>query len=644
MKIKNNKLGGSFMFKDLIYVIPKEKHSEESLKKILAEHPEIKFVSLVGIDLSGNDTDEKIPVKLFLEDINTFLNGAVQTDGSSVVLPGIASLNNAKVDIVADHEVNWFVDYNYEFVDPILDKPVGTLRIPSFLFHEGKAVDSRYILKNSINHFKNTLLELFKSYPESLASYGIKYDDIDDLVPTSATELEFWVKTPDEKAVVEELSTSQVLQEQYWTRTKGAVRTAMEQSLLLMEEYDLEPEMGHKEVGGVKAKMDESGKLTHIMEQLEIDWKYSTSIQAADNELLARTIIKETFRRNGLDVTFQAKPIDGVAGSGEHTHIGMALKLKNGKRINLFTATKEHFLSVIGYASVMGILKNYEVINPFVSATNDSLRRLKPGFEAPVCIVTSLGHSVDMPSRNRTILIGLIRDLENPLATRFELRAPNPYTNTYLCLATLYMAMMDGITYAITNKKDEDALLKELSKEPGEETVYLERDRAYRAEEDVFEDFTDEERVKYFGKAPATVYENLSAFDKYSNKLKALKAGDVLNDKLIESFKLAVTKRWLTEITGRIILNYSDEIRSYKMLHSLDKALDLDVSNWMAINNIRYYLMKDTYTSKSLFTRIKEAIEDKDYSKVSMLQLELDSKMKELRELYANYKKNLLDI
>ena len=51
------------------------------------EHPEIKFVSLVGIDLSGNDTDEKIPIRLFLDDIDSFLNGvAIQTDGSSVVL------------------------------------------------------------------------------------------------------------------------------------------------------------------------------------------------------------------------------------------------------------------------------------------------------------------------------------------------------------------------------------------------------------------------------------------------------------------------------------------------------------------------------------------------------------------------------
>jgi glutamine synthetase len=98
------------MNKDLIYIVPREEHSEESLKKLLAAHPEIKFISLVGIDLAGNDTDEKIPVKVFLDDIDTFLNGAVQTDGSSVVLPGIASLNNAKVDIVADLDVNWFID------------------------------------------------------------------------------------------------------------------------------------------------------------------------------------------------------------------------------------------------------------------------------------------------------------------------------------------------------------------------------------------------------------------------------------------------------------------------------------------------------------------------------------------------------
>ncbi|MGE5628153.1 MAG: glutamine synthetase [Solirubrobacterales bacterium] len=632
------------MINDLIYVIPKEKHSESDLEKILTAHPEIKFVSLVGLDLSGNSTDEKIPTKIFLDDINTFLSGAVQTDGSSVVLPGIASLNNAKVDMLADLDVNWFIDYNYENIDPKTGKPVGSLRIPCYLYHENKPVDSRSILKKSIDHFKATLTGLIKKYPESLDTFNIKFEDIEDIVATCATELEFWVKTPNEKTEVEELSTSQVLQEQYWTKTKGAVRTALEQSLSVMEAYGLEPEMGHKEVGGVKAKLNESGNYTHIMEQLEIDWKYSTALQAADNELYIKSIIHENFRRNGLDVTFLAKPIDGVAGSGEHTHLGIAIKLKNGKRINLFTATNNHFLSRFGYASIMGILKNYEVINPFVSSTNDSLRRLKPGFEAPVCIVTSIGHSVDIPSRNRTILIGVIRDLQNPLATRFELRSPNPNTNSYLCIATLYMAMIDGIKYAVTNGKNEDDLLAELSKKPEDTADYLEKGRAYRSEEDVFEDYSDEDREAFFGKAPATVYENLCAFDKYPEKTAVLKDADVLTDKLINSFRMGTTKKWVVEITNRIINDYAKEIRSYKMVHQAEKALDLDVANWMKISELRHYIMKDTYAKKSLFTRIRIATEAENYSELSNYQLELDSKMSELRELYSAYKKNLLDI
>lgn len=633
------------MNKDLLFTIPKKYHNKESLISIFEDHPEIKFVSLVGVDLAGNDTDEKIPSKLFLKDIDSFLHGtAVQTDGSSVVLPGIATLNNAKVDMIADLDCKWFVDYNYDFIDPLTNRPVGTLRIPCFLIHEDKAVDSRHILKNSIDTFKSNIFSLLKKYPETLNDLNIKFDDIDDLLLTSATELEFWVKTPNDKALIEELSTSQVLQEQYWTRTKGNVRTALEQSLLYMDEYGFEPEMGHKEVGGVKAKLTSSGKFDHIMEQLEIDWKFSDAMQAADNELFIRTLVKETFRRNGLEVTFLAKPIDGVAGNGEHTHLSLSLKLKDGRIINLFNPTKNHFLSKIGYGSIMGILKNYEIMNPFISATTDSLKRLKPGFEAPVCIVTSLGQSPEIPSRNRTILAGLIRDPHSPLATRFELRSPNPFTNTYLCIASSYMAMLDGIKYALENDKTEDDLLAELSKKPGEEADYLEKSRAYRSEEDVFEDFTDSQRDEYFGVAPATVFENLSAFDKYPEKVEVLKVNSVFTDKLINSFKMATTKRWTTEITSRIIPSYTKDIRAAKQLHCCDKALDLDVSTWMTINELRHITMKDSYHRRSLFTQIKNAINESDFEKASDLQIKLDKNMSELNDLYSTYKKNLLDI
>ena len=567
------------MINNLIYTIPKDKHSKEDVKSILINHPEIKFVSFVGIDLSGNDTDEKIPVKVFLDDLDSFLYGvAVQTDGSSVVLPGIATLNNAKVDMVADLDCKWFVDYNYDFIDTSLNKPIGTLRIPCFLYHDGKAVDSRHILSSAIK------------------------------------------------------------------RTKGSVRTALEETLLLMEAYGFEPEMGHKEVGGVRAKLDSSGQFNHIMEQLEVDWKYADAVQAADNELFVKILTQETFRRNGLEVTFMPKPLDGVAGSGMHIHLGVSLKLKNGKRINLFHATKEDFLSVMGYGALMGILKNYEVMNPFISSTNNALKRLRPGFEAPICIVTSLGLHPTNPSRNRTVLVGLIRDLSNPAATRFELRSPNPHSNAYIAMAVSYMSMLDGILYAVNNNKTEEDLLKELSKQYGEDSDYLEKNRSYRSEDDVFEDFTEEERNKMYGTAPATIYENLSALDKYPEKINVLKRNDVLTDQLINSFKMATLQRWCTEIGNRIINKYTHEIRNFKPLHSLDKALDLDVSNWMKINELRHYIMKDSYTSKSLFTRIKSAFIDEDYSSASKLYLELESKMEELRNLYSSYKKNLLDI
>ena len=633
------------MMKDLIYTIPKEKHTKENIKAILKSHSEIKFVSFVGVDLSGNDTDEKIPVSLFLDDLESFINGvAVQTDGSSVVLPGIATLNNAKVDMIADLNAKWFVDYNYDFIDPETQKPIGTLRIPCFLYHDNKAVDSRNILSSAIETFKGNLWNIFDNHPEVLSDYNISKDDIEEIIVTSATELEFWVKTPNDVAEIEQLSTSQELHEHYWTRTKGNVRTALEETLILMELYGFEPEMGHKEVGGVKAKLSSSGDFNHIMEQIEVDWKYADAVQAADNELFVKILVQETFRRRGLEVTFMAKPIDGVAGSGMHVHLGVSLKLKDGKRINLFHTNKEHFLSIIGYGALMGILKNYEVMNPFISSTNNSLKRLKPGFEAPVCIVTSLGMSPSNPSRNRSILVGLIRDLASPLATRFELRSPNPHSNVYLTMATSYMAMLDGIIYAVNNNKSQDDLLAEISKKSGEEAEYLEKDREYRSEEDVFEAFSDEERNKYFGKAPATIYENISALDKYPEKVQVLKRNDVLTEQLINSVKMAVTNRWILEISHRVLNSYGDKIRGYKALHSVDKALDLDITNWTNINNLRVYLMKDTYTNKSLFTRIKEAFDKKDLELASNLYIELDEKMEELRKLYSSYKRNLLDI
>ena len=631
--------------KGMLYYIEAKKHNIEEIIEIISRHPEVKFASFVGIDLGGNDTDEKIPIDYFIENIHTFMEKGVQTDGSSVVLPIIAELNNARVDIIPDLESNWSVDYNYAYIAEDTKLPVGSLRIPSFLIHnDTDPVGSRILLKNAADAFEKEILKLVKENPYVCEYLGINSaDEIEEIVLTSATELEFWVKTPDDVADVEQLSTSQVLKEQYWKRTVGPVRTALEKSLIVLEEYGLGIEMAHKEVGGVKAKLGNSGRFDHVMEQLEVDWKFSTALQAGDNVNLVRDIIRDIFDTQGLEVTFMAKPVEGVAGNGQHTHMGVSAKLKDGKRINLFHSVneKDDFLSPIGFGALLGLLKNYEIINPFVSSTNDALNRLKPGFEAPVCIVGSIGHTVETPTRNRTVLVGLVRETGSPLATRFELRSPNPTTNAYLTLATSYIAMLDGIKVALELNKSAKEMEIEFSKEANEDGFYLNDGRMYRSEKNVFEEYTADERDSLFAKPPKTVWENISAFDKYPEKIKILTGSGVFNEKILASYKEAITSQWSAELVGRIVPNNIEIVRDCVKLHAGEERTDLDVVNWEKIRELRFDLMKDSLAKKSLFTKLKEALEVKDFQTASDLQIEMREKMNVLNDIYLDYKKNL---
>lgn len=298
-------------------------------------------------------------------------------------------------------------------------------------------------------------------------------------------------------------------------------------------------------------------------------------------------------------------------------------------------------LSPLGMGAIMGVLKNYEAINPFISSTTDSLNRLKPGFEAPVCIVTSIGTDPSVPSRNRTILCGLIRDIDNPMATRFELRAPNPYTNTYTALALIFMAAYDGMKYVIESGKTSDAILAELSKKAGEDADYLEKDRAYRSEKDVFEDYTQEERDHMFGIPPATVWENILGYKHNEDKVKALSVGDGFTRVLMDSFIAGVMNRWVLELANRIVPANAKVVVGMKALHD-DDADSADLARWDKVNALRIYVAKDTVDSKSLFTRIIEALQAKDYDKASSLQVEMYDKMEELKAAYFDYAKNIL--
>jgi glutamine synthetase len=290
----------------------------------------------------------------------------------------------------------------------------------------------------------------------------------------------------------------------------------------------------------------------------------------------------------------------------------------------------------------MGILKNYEAVNPFISATSDAFNRLKPGFEAPVCVVTSLGLSPEVPSRNRTILAGVIRDIDNPLATRFEMRSPNPYTNTYIAIAAFYLAALDGMKACAASGRTLKQLEREISKKYGQKGFYLEKNREYRTEQDVFEHFTEEERRKRFGEPPATVWENMQGWEKYPEKKQVLMAGGILTQQILDSFEEGALIRWKTEILNRIIPQTRLEVQSCKALHD-ETATAYDKAQWKKVQEVREKLAKDSSRTSCVFTEIRKAMEAGDYSKASDKFLEMQRLRDEMVRRYHVYAQNILD-
>src|SRR6056297_3502045 len=158
------------MNENLSYFIRPELIEPQYIIEFFSKNPNIRFVSLFGIDIVGHDTDEKIPKRVFLDKLDdVFLDKPfLQTDGSSIALSSLAKLNDCKVDMVADRHATWYVDYNYENIDSQTGLPVGTLRIPAYLYHNGKPIGSRALLKKGQKVFKDNIMQYIieTEYPE----------------------------------------------------------------------------------------------------------------------------------------------------------------------------------------------------------------------------------------------------------------------------------------------------------------------------------------------------------------------------------------------------------------------------------------------------------------------------------------------
>ena len=235
--------------------------------------------------------------------------------------------------------------------------------------------------------------------------------------------------------------------------------------------------------------------------QGEIDMKFAPLLKMADQFMWFKYIVKNIGKRHGKSVTFMPKPIFQDNGSGMHTHLSL---WKKGEP--LFAGDGYAHLSEMALHGIGGLLRHAPAVLAFAAPTNNSYRRLVPGFEAPV--------NLAMSQRNRSAAVRIPMYSTDPKARRLEFRCPDPSCNGYLAFSAMLMAVLDGIE----NKID-----------PGE-----------ALDRDIYE-MTPEE-LEGYAKTPATLDEGLHSLQMDHA---FLTKGDVFTDDLIQTW---ISYKWENEI------------------------------------------------------------------------------------------------
>ena len=168
--------------------------------------------------------------------------------------------------------------------------------------------------------------------------------------------------------------------------------------------------------------------------QHEIDMRYASALDMADQTITYRLIVKEVAAKHGVYATFMPKPLFGENGSGMHTHMSLFTDGRN----QFFDGSDASHLSDVGKHFIAGLLRHAREIAPVFAQWVNSYKRLVPGFEAPVYVAWS--------QRNRSALIRIpLYKPGSEQATRAEIRCPDPACNPYLTFAALLHAGLEGI-------------------------------------------------------------------------------------------------------------------------------------------------------------------------------------------------------
>ncbi|MEM7190521.1 MAG: glutamine synthetase [Pseudomonadota bacterium] len=167
--------------------------------------------------------------------------------------------------------------------------------------------------------------------------------------------------------------------------------------------------------------------------QVEVNLRYGEAMEAADNLVMFRSLVKQLAAAHGYMATFMAKPFFEESGNGFHTHYSL---WKDGA--NAFADNGK--LSSTGLSYLAGMQAKMAEMSICGATTPNAYRRYQPFSFCP----TNNTWGVD----NRTVGLRVI--LGSDSAIRVEKRTGAADCNPYLLIAAEIAAGLDGIEQGMT--------------------------------------------------------------------------------------------------------------------------------------------------------------------------------------------------
>jgi glutamine synthetase len=171
--------------------------------------------------------------------------------------------------------------------------------------------------------------------------------------------------------------------------------------------------------------------------QHEISLKYVSPLDAADQFLTFKSVVKMVAERNGLHASFMPKPLKAEHGNG--MHINLSLYRSNENLYNANTSQQVH-------AFTQGILGKLPELSLFTNPLTNSYARLRAQLSKKL---------VEPDERSWLRLLTGHGD-----ASRIELRSPDPSLNPYIVFTLMLRAGMAALEAAGENDQPINAEMR----------------------------------------------------------------------------------------------------------------------------------------------------------------------------------------